>query len=133
MIHKKKFLICYSDTDAGNVVHHARYFCIFERARTEMMLELGIMTSDLQKLGYSGFVIAQSKIRYKRSLYLEDEIEIQTYIDEISGSRVFVRHIIEKEGNLITDCRIELALIDKNGRPVEVPENIKNLLLKYKN
>lgn len=132
MIHQYEYLVCYADTDAGQVVHHARYYTMFERARTDLMLSLGLMTSDLQKMGFSGFVVADSQIRYKRSLHLEDKVLIKTYIDEISGSRVFFHHRIEDGDKLITDCKINLALINMEAKPVIVPESIVELLSKYK-
>ena len=43
------FSICYADTDAGGVVYHSRYIDMAERARMEMLHELGISCRDLEK------------------------------------------------------------------------------------
>ena len=46
---KADFLISYADTDAGGVVYHSRYIDMAERARMEMLHELGISCRDLEK------------------------------------------------------------------------------------
>ena len=41
--------VYYEDTDAGGVVYHARYLAFAERARTELLRDLGVPHADMQQ------------------------------------------------------------------------------------
>jgi len=43
-IHRYALRVFYEDTDAGGVVYHANYLRWFERARTDLLLLLGVGT-----------------------------------------------------------------------------------------
>ena len=54
---KYNFKIYYEDTDSGGVVYYANYFKFIERARTEMIGELGFTLTTLLKDHDSLFLV----------------------------------------------------------------------------
>ncbi len=133
MIHKMDFFVCYGETDAGMVMYHGRYFNVLERARMLMLHDLDLLPSRLEKMGYL-FVVARLETRYKRPIFLEDNVVINTEVKEISGSRLFVHQWIEKDSKVVTDALIEMALVDvKSGKSTNIPDEMIEKFLKYKN
>ena len=57
MIHQMQVRIYYQDTDAGGIVYHSNYLDYAERARSEMLLEMG----------YSNHVMVEEACRYRLS------------------------------------------------------------------
>jgi len=116
--------VYYEDTDAGGVVYHANYLKYLERARTEALITIGLGNTRI-KNDYGNLIIVKScNIEYKKSAYLEDNLQIKSYINSTSKTSFFMNQSIFKDGELIVEAKIHLVFINEKHKPVKIPEKI---------
>lgn len=129
--HLFKTFICYADTDAGGRVYHGNYFRIMEYAKMDLFKQINLLPSNLEKSGML-FVIAKCDIKFIQSLFLEDEITIETSVLSIEEKRIVLLQEIFRNQELTTTATFYLALL-KNEKSVVIPELVKNAFENYQN
>ena len=119
-----KLKVYYEDTDSGGVVYYANYLKFLERARTEALFSIGFSNNKIQKQ-FNAFIIVKScNIEYKKSAYLEDELTIRSFVKSITKTSFFMNQIISKENDIIVEAKVHLVFINKEGKPVKIPEDV---------
>lgn len=121
-VHKFEFNICYAETDAGAVVYHGSYLRIMEYARMDLLRDLDLPPSKLQKQGLL-FVISKLDIKFIRPLLLEDMVCVETTVHSIEEKRLNLRQIIKRGDEMMTVANVSLALV-RNGQSVVIPNSI---------
>ncbi|MDP2924263.1 MAG: YbgC/FadM family acyl-CoA thioesterase [Candidatus Omnitrophota bacterium] len=121
--------IYYHDTDCGGVVYYANYLKYFEEARTEYMRERGLNLKDLSEKGFL-FVVKKVDIEYKSPARYADTLEISTQINKIRNVSFDFFQEVKRESQVLVSANTVLVCIDKNFRPIALPENIINHLQK---
>ena len=124
-----KLKVYYEDTDSGGVVYYANYLKYFERARTEALFSIGYSNKKVQDKFNSLIIVKSCNIEYKKSAFLEDELTIRSFVKSITKTSFFMNQIITKDEKIIVEARVHLVFIDKNGKPIKIPEDI---YLKFK-
>ena len=122
--------VYYEDTDAGGVVYHANYLHFFERARTEMLRELGFEQDQLRSVHGIIFAVRAMQIDYLQPAKFNDLLQISATVVELKkASLVFEQSIRRGEETLCTGhCRV--ACIDANTlRPTAIPDFLLKLFL----
>ena len=125
---KYKFKIYYEDTDSGGVVYYANYLKYLERARSEAIYSLGLTNIKLKK-DYGALIIVKScNIEYKKPAKFEDELEIISSILSKTRSSFTMLQIIKKNEEIISEATVQLVTVNKEGKPIKIPEILNNLL-----
>ena len=124
-----KLKVYYEDTDSGGVVYYANYLKFLERARTEALFSIGFSNKKIQEEFDALIIVKSCNIEYKKSAFLEDELTIRSFVKSITKTSFFMNQIITKDEKIIVEARIHLVFIDKNGKPIKIPEDI---YLKFK-
>ena len=119
-----KLKVYYEDTDSGGVVYYANYLKFLERARTEALFSIGFSNNKIQKQFNSLIIVKSCNIEYKKSAHLEDELTIRSFVKSITKTSFFMNQIISKEKDVIVEAQIHLVFINKEGKPVKIPEDI---------
>ena len=119
-----KLKIYYEDTDSGGVVYYANYLKFLERARTEALFSIGFSNNKIQEQFNSLIIVKSCNIEYKKSAHLEDELTIRSFVKSITKTSFFMNQIISKEKDVIVEAQIHLVFINKEGKPVKIPEDI---------
>ena len=121
-IHNVK--VYYEDTDAGGVVYYANYLKYLERARTEALSTIGLSNKKI-KNDFGALIIVKScNIEYKKSAYLEDDLQIKSFINSLSKSSFYMSQSIFRVEDLIVEAKIHLVLINEKFKPIKIPEKI---------
>ena len=120
--HKIKYRVYYEDTDAGGVVYHANYLNFAERARTEWLRELGFTHSELELF----FVVRNIEIDYMAPARLDDELEIETSLQNMGRASITLTQDFYKEGKPTTKMKVVLVTVSRELKVVSIPEEIKN-------
>ena len=117
--------VYYEDTDAGGVVYYANYLKYLERARTEALSTIGLSNTKI-KNDFGALIIVKScNIEYKKSAYLEDGLQIKSFVESISKTSFLMNQsIFKNEVNLIVEAKIHLVFINEKFKPVKIPEKI---------
>ena len=119
-----KLKVYYEDTDSGGVVYYANYLKFLERARTEALFSIGFSNNKIQEQFNSLIIVKSCNIEYKRSAHLEDELTIRSFVKSITKTSFFMNQIISREKDIIVEAQIHLVFINKEGKPVKIPEDI---------
>tara|TARA_B100001057_G_scaffold461947_1_gene514474 strand:+ start:939 stop:1352 length:414 start_codon:yes stop_codon:yes gene_type:complete len=120
--HKTK--VYYEDTDAGGVVYYANYLKFLERARSELLSEIGLSNLKIKK-DYGAFIIVKScDIDFKKSAYLEDQLRINSFITSFSKTSFKMSQNIYRNEDIIVNSKIHLVFINKKSTPIKIPEKI---------
>ena len=116
--------VYYEDTDSGGVVYYANYLKFLERARTEALFSIGFSNKIIQNEFNSLIIVKSCNIEYKKSAYLEDELTIRSFVKSITKTSFFMNQIISKLDDTIVEAQIHLVFINKDGKPVKIPDEI---------
>ena len=123
------FRVCYTDTDAGGVVYHGKYFDICERARDEFLRSKGIIQTKLIDDYGVAFVVKSAKIDYKRPAKLDDLLRIETKVVENTGVVLKINQKIFDENNeQKIELDIEVVCLNKSFRLTKIPKSINEIL-----
>ena len=125
-IHKVK--IYYEDTDAGGVVYYANYLKYLERARSEAIYSLGLTNTNLQRNHDTLIIVKSCNIEYKKPAKFEDELEIISSILSKTRTSFTMLQIIKKNEEIISEATVQLVTVNKEGKPIKIPEILNNLL-----
>ncbi|MCX8587522.1 MULTISPECIES: tol-pal system-associated acyl-CoA thioesterase [unclassified Gilliamella] len=121
--------VYYEDTDAGGVVYHARYLAFYERARTELLRQLGISQHKLLQESIA-FVVKKIDISYHFPARLDDLLTINSKVDQIrKASIIFKQTIINENNQVISSADVIIACVDiTKMKPCGLP---KSLVLEF--
>jgi acyl-CoA thioester hydrolase len=122
--------VYYEDTDAGGVVYYANYLKFYERARTEMLRDMGFQQDRLNIERQLIFVVRSVQVEYLKSARFNEQLQVSAEISQTkSASLVFTQQII-RESDLISTAMVRIACLDSETmRPKIIP---KDLQLKFK-
>jgi acyl-CoA thioester hydrolase len=124
-----KLKVYYEDTDSGGVVYYANYLKFLERARTEALYSIGYSNKKVKDDFDALIIVKACNIEYKKSARLEDELNIRSFVKSITKTSFFMNQIITRDNDTIVEAHVHLVFINKDGKPVKVPDEI---YLKFK-
>jgi acyl-CoA thioester hydrolase len=117
--------VYYEDTDAGGIVYYANYLKYFERARTELIYSLGYNHTELNDKFKIKIVVHKFNITYKKPIFFEDKITIESYVKEVSNLRIEMAQNVLRDKELLAEATVELVIVDNSGKPKIIPEDLK--------
>tara|TARA_B100001094_G_scaffold278717_1_gene288442 strand:- start:31 stop:453 length:423 start_codon:yes stop_codon:yes gene_type:complete len=126
-----KLKVYYEDTDSGGVVYYANYLKFLERARTEALFSIGFSNKKIKDKFNSLIIVKSCNIEYKKSAYLEDELTVRSFVKSITKTSFFMNQIITKEDDIIIEAQVHLVFINKEGKPVKIPDDIYSKFKPY--
>ena len=121
--------VYYEDTDSGGVVYYANYLKFLERARTEALFSIGFSNKKIREQFNSLIIVKSCNIEYKKSAHLEDQLTVRSFVKSITKTSFFMNQIITKGDEIIVEAQIHLVFVNKDGKPVKIPDEI---YLKFK-
>ena len=126
-----KLKVYYEDTDSGGVVYYANYLKFLERARTEALFSIGFSNKKIQEEFNALIIVKSCNIEYKKSAFLEDELTIRSFVKSITKTSFFMNQIITKDEKIIVESQVHLVFVDRNGKPIKIPEDIYSKFKPY--
>ncbi len=117
--------VYYEDTDAGGVVFYANYLKFFERARTEMLRDLGFEQDQLIQIQKLIFVVRSVKVDYLKPAKFNDLINVNSVVIEKKKTSLIFKQSILREDLLLCDAEIRIACLDaQTMKPKPIPTEI---------
>ncbi len=120
--------VSYGETDAMGVVYYAEYLHFFERSRSLFIRERGMSYAEVEKRGIY-LPVREASCRYRIPAHYDDQLSIQVGISEWKRASIKFIYDIYKNNReqLIASGFTEHACVNKDGRPVRVPEWLKEI------
>ena len=103
------------------IVHHANYFRYFEIGRTEMLRASGGNYRQMEEDGVL-VVVVKATVNFRRPARYDDMLTVQTKISDIGFARIKHEYQIFRDAEQLTDAKLTLAVIDRQGNVQKVPE-----------
>lgn len=119
--------VYYEDTDFSGNVYHAAYLKFFERARTEWLRALGVHHSSLMEDGLA-FAVREMTIAFDKPAKIDDMLEVQTQVAKLSGARVMLDQTLRRGEDVLVRASVQIAMINADGRPVRLPQTLRDLI-----
>ncbi len=123
--------VYYEDTDAGGVVYYANYLKYLERARTEALINIGLSNLKIKDNFKALIIVKSCKIDYKKSAYLEDELNINSYIISATKTSFVMNQTIIKDKIVIVEAKIHLVFVNEKGKPIKIPKLVVDKFKPY--
>ena len=115
------------DTDAGGIVYHANYLRYMERARTEMMRELGFTKPALSN-GVQ-IVVSQVQLDYRKPAQLDDLLSVTAQLLTLTACSLVIAQRVERGGELLVEAIITVVCVSAaSQRPVRIPPAMRKQL-----
>jgi len=116
--------VYYADTDFSGVVYHGRYLEFLERGRTEF-LRLSDMHHHLMLEAEEGqafaWIVRRMTLDFTAPARIDDMLRVETAIAQIKPARILMTQRILREDRLLLGAHVEVALINRDGRPRRLP------------
>jgi acyl-CoA thioester hydrolase len=126
-IYSKIFIIPQTAIDENGHVNNVTYVQWMQDIAVEHYASIG----GIQAQGPDAtWVVRSHRIEYFRPAFLGEQIEIKTWVENIQRVRSrrmyeFIRKVDEK---VLVKGETDWVFVDiKNGRPLEIPEEVKNV------
>ena len=118
----------YAETDTMGVVYYANYLIWFEVGRTDWLRETGWTYRSMEAEGFQLPVI-EAHCEYRQGAKYDDDLEIRTRGRKLSPVRIQFDYEVIRRADLalLATGHTVHATIDRNGRPVRMPDRVKEL------
>jgi|TARA_B100001778_G_scaffold322907_1_gene315686 acyl-CoA thioester hydrolase len=122
------FKIYYEDTDSGGVVYYANYLKFIERARTEMINELGFTLTKLLNDYDRLFLVKKIECDYIESCKLEDTLNVQSKVLVLKNASFVLEQNLLKQNKIIFRSKIVMVCVNSQGAPSKIPNELHSLM-----
>ena len=126
-----KIKVYYEDTDAGGVVYYANYLKYLERARTEALIKIGLSNLKIRDNFKALIIVKSCNIDYKKSAYLEDQLNIKSYILSLTKTSFVMNQTIIKNKIVIVEAKIHLVFVNEKAKPIKIPKLVVDKFKPY--
>lgn len=131
MIHQMNIRIYYQDTDAGGIVYHSKYLDFAERARSELLVDMGFSNMALVNKGVA-FVLRNATLNYKKPARLDDVLTVETKVLEMKNASMIMEQKFLRDTEELVTVTLQLAVVDPQKLvPIRLPADLKDLFMKY--
>lgn len=120
--------IYYEDTDFSGFVYHARYLHFFERARTEMLRDLGHDQRAMfaNEEGPEAFVVRRMAIEFIRPALMDDIVAVHSTTRKVAGATMLLDQRLFRGEELLCSAEVQVAYLVA-GKPRRMPDNLRAL------
>ena len=123
-----KLKVYYEDTDSGGVVYYANYLKFIERARAEMINELGFTLTTLLKDYDRLFLVKKIECDYIESCKLEDTLNVQSRVLVLKNASLVLEQNLLKQNKIIFRSKIVMVCVNSQGAPSKIPNELHSLM-----
>jgi acyl-CoA thioester hydrolase len=120
--------IYYEDTDFSGLVYHASHLRFMERARTEMLRELGLQQRALLA-GEAGagffFVVRAVEMDFRRPAQMDDLLTVETRLVALGGASLTFAQRILRGDDVLVIAKVTIAAVE-NGRACRLPPAVRD-------
>ena len=125
--HRFPVTVYYEDTDMAAIVYYANYLRFIERARSEIVEQMGV---DQNAMRAEGIVFAVTRVEadYIGSARLGDRLIVQTSHYAQSPARWIFDQEVLRGDDVIFRAAVTAVCMTTEGRPVRLPAEIRALM-----
>jgi acyl-CoA thioester hydrolase len=126
--HRQAIRVYLEDTDAAGIVYYANYLKFAERARTDMLRDLGVSHAEMMKRDGLVLVVRRCEIDYLKPARLDDLLMVETEAAKLGGASVDLRQRVLRDGDVLAELKVLVVCIGPDGRPARIPDYVRGVL-----
>ena len=127
MSHSFPIRVFYEDTDMAGIVYYANYLKYIERARSDVVEQLGLDQRAMREQDIV-FVITRVEADYLGTARFADRLEVRS----THYAKGAVRWIFDQEvwldGKVIFRAKVNAVCMSTAGKPMRLPANLRSTL-----
>jgi acyl-CoA thioester hydrolase len=101
IINKTEIRVRYADTDQMHFVYNGKYLEYYEVGRTEMLREIGLAYSVIEKQGYQ-LPVLETHIKFVSPAFYDDVLIIESSMNNYPALKIHIDYkIYRKENNVL--------------------------------
>lgn len=126
--HDVEFRVRYAETDQMGVVYHTNYLVWCEVGRTDFIRQRGMSYADIERSGI-GLAVTELTARFHASARYDDMVRVRTTLADVRSRGITFDYLITNAatGDRLVTARTALVSIDRSGRLVALPNEIRRL------
>ena len=131
-IHETQIRVRYADTDKMGFAYYGNYPKFYEVGRVEAFRALDYPYKEMEETGV-GMPVLDMSIKYHRPAKYDDLLTVKVIVPEMPRARIrFEYEITNEVGELLNTGDTVLAFMQlETGRPVKMPERLKNAIAPF--
>ena len=119
-VHLFPLRVYFEDTDLSGVVYHANYLRWMDRARSDMLLGVGIDQRAAFEAGEGAFAVADLQIRYRAPARLGDALVVASRVTAVRAS-VAIQQTVSRAAQMLAEAEVVVAFVAPAGRARRQP------------
>ncbi|MCL4105162.1 UNVERIFIED_CONTAM: hypothetical protein GTU68_018869 [Idotea baltica] len=128
MIHRFPVHVYYEDTDLAGIVYYANYLRFIERARTEMVRDMGIDQAKLKETTGMVFAVRRVEADYLAPARFDDDLTVETQITALTGARMVMQQDVKRADALLFQATVTIVALTEEGQPTRLPAALRQRL-----
>lgn len=113
--------VFYEDTDLSGLVYHANYLKYAERARSEILRQLGINQRGAVEAGEGAYAVTEANIRFLAPARLDDALLVETTTAQLRAASIRMAQRILRGPDLLAEVAVRVGFVSPDGRPKRQP------------
>jgi acyl-CoA thioester hydrolase len=127
MSHSFPIRIFYEDTDMAGIVYYANYLRYIERARSDIVEQLGLDQRAMRDEDIV-FVVTRVEADYLGAARFGDRLEVRTTHYAKGAVRWMFDQDVLLEGKVIFRAKVAAVCMTTAGKPTRLPAKLRSLL-----
>ncbi|OAT86549.1 hypothetical protein A6M21_03090 [Desulfotomaculum copahuensis] len=113
--------VAWGDCDAAGITYYARYFDWFSNGRIQLFKKYGLPYMSTFHRQNVNMVALEAGCRYRRSLWPEEAVSLETVLDTLTRTRIGFKYTIFKtDGSPAAGGFTVHAYVDERGKPFDI-------------
>ncbi len=114
--------VYYEDTDFSGIVYHAGYLKFMERARSDMLHQLGMDQRAAFEADEGAYAVVDLHIKYIAPAKFQDNLLVISRVTKLRKASVEIEQIIMRGDEKIASASVQAAFLTPAGRPRRQPQ-----------
>lgn len=128
MTHHFNTRVYYEDTDLAGIVYHANYLKFIERARSEMVREVGISQTALKTERGLVFAVRRMQVDFLAPARFEDLLDVTTDLIAMKGASFDLAQTVWRGSDRLFVASVQVVCMTDAGRAARIPAEIRQKL-----
>lgn len=128
MPHRLPVRVYYEDTDMGGIVYYANYLKFIERARSELVEEMGLDQNRMKEEDGIVFVVRRVEADYLAPARLDDRLTVVTTHYPKGRSRWVFEQDVKRDEKVIFRALVTAVCMTLDGKPQRLPTALRTRL-----